>query len=269
MPSSPLTPTRRRHSTSIDLSLVSTSPQSNGYNSQANRFSPRMLAHSRRTSLYSIPSPSAPRPVSLHVRRGSLGAVSDFGGIIDHVDGLGNLADELAEAWDEDGEGEQEDSGSGLRIDRGGILFNGDTTASQFLNQCDSPDMASGTKTPPFLSVAPKSSLSAMKHSSRQKHSQNKSQYDGPDYLDEFDLEDVASIPSSLEARIATIESLARWGTESSCNDADMIVRQVAESLKDLGSQSSLENGAMRLVSPLERQEKMPIADFYPKTHHR
>lgn len=255
MPLSPLTPTRRRLSSNMDLSLVSASPQSNGYSSQTNGFSPRNLAHSRRTSLYSIPSPSTTRPVSLHNRHRSSGAVSDYDGATCQGNGLGNLADELAEAWDEDGEGVPEDSGSGLRIDGRRISYNEDTTKSEellLLNQWRSPDVASDPQTPPSISMAPKTLLSPMKRSSRQKNSRNKSQYEEPDHFSESGSEDITSLPSSLETRMAAIESLARWGTETNCNDADSIVSQVAESLKDLGSQSSLESYATRLGFPLQ-----------------
>ena len=52
---------------------------------------------------------------------------------------------------------------------------------------------------------------------------------------------------------MATVESLARRGTESNGGDADMIVQRVAESLKDLGSQSVLEHSATRDALLLDR----------------
>lgn len=250
MPSSPHTPDRRRHSSVMDLSLPA-SPQSNGFNSQTNNFSPRTLAHSRRTSLYSIPSPSTHRPGSSHNRRSS-GAVSDFGGAIDHDNELGNLADELAEAWDEDGEGIPEVGGLGSPIEGQDTSYNGDLTVSQESQPCsqpDSPAMSSGPSTLPSSSDAPSITLSPTKHLTRQKSTRNRSQYGEPDCSSDFESEDAASISPSLEARMAAIESLARWGTESNCSDASSIVRRFADSLKDLGSQSGLEDGATGSVS--------------------
>ena len=78
------------------------------------------------------------------------------------------------------------------------------------------------------------------------KHRRQNSYYDGSEYGDDSDFEDATGIFPSLEARMATVESLARRGTESNGGDADMIVQRVVESLKDLGSQSGLEQSATR-----------------------
>ncbi|KAL8999721.1 MAG: hypothetical protein Q9169_001538 [Polycauliona sp. 2 TL-2023] len=86
-------------------------------------------------------------------------------------------------------------------------------------------------------------SLSPPEHTSQPSHT---SIYDGSDYGDDSDLEDVRGIPSSLEHRLAAIESLARRGVESNGSGADTVVVRVAESLRDLVSQTGVETGASR-----------------------
>ena len=98
----------------------------------------------------------------------------------------------------------------------------------------------------PSFGLPPQSehSLSPTKPSSRTKHRRKASQYDGSDYGS--DPEEVEGISPTLEARMAAIEHLARRGTEANGSEADTVIQRVAESLKDLGSQAGIENGASR-----------------------
>ena len=154
------------------------------------------------------------------------------------LSGLGNLADELAEAWDEDEEAEQ---GESLEAQLG--------QADHYRNGFSSREKRSdlGIETPPPKSPAASSmSLSPPKQPMRKKHQRVNSQYDGSDYGDDSDLETADGISPSLESRMAAVESLARRGNEANGSDMDSIVKRVADSLKELSSQSGVEDGTTR-----------------------
>jgi hypothetical protein len=160
--------------------------------------------------------------------------------------GLGSLADELADAWDEEGE----EYGSSLALV--------DTSQSQ--GQVYLDDMhdfgigATGMSTSTALqNVVSNTSLSPPKTKSRKRaskatHSRQESQYDGSDYGNDSDLEDSGGISAGLEARMAGIEALARRGTESNGSELDGVVKRTVDNLKDLGNQSGVENSATRYV---------------------
>lgn len=252
MHSSPSTPTRRRHSSGVDPAFTYASPQSSSYSPQINAFSDRRLYHSRTSSLYSIPSPSTPRPISSHDGRGGFGTTNRFGNALESGNGLGNLADELAEAWDEereaDADADADEGSSGTLSDEREPICNGNIGTSEELQRAHRKDTCVGTA---FLAspcpAKPSTILSsAQKPSTWINHRRQNSHYDGSEYGDDSDFEDATEISPSLEARMATVESLARRGAESNGIDVDMILQRVAESLKDLGSQSGLEQSATR-----------------------
>ena len=147
--------------------------------------------------------------------------------------GLGNLADELGEALDEDGEGNTDEHG-------GEVYGNG---------------VANGHPAEPTLeykaAVSRERSLSPPKHSMRsnKKHQRQDSHYDRSDYGDDSDLDCVDGISSGLEARMAAVENLSRRGTEANGSELDGVVLRLVDHLKELGSQSSIENGTSRLIT--------------------
>jgi len=234
MPSSPQTPTRPRKSStaSINLSFTSPSSQNNGYHSKRGSIS-------RRSSQYSITSPLTPRPQSSY-ERSDYGSSNGFGNGVEpeSSNGLGNLADELAEAFEED-----EEVGAGgelpeVQYDGGGDGQNGDS--SQEFNEL----------TPELSHPSRKRSLSPLKRPTRSgHHRQQNFQYDGSDYGDESDLEGADGISPALESRMAAIEHLACRGTEANGGDLDDVAKRVIEYLKDLSSQSNIENGTSRLIT--------------------
>lgn len=242
MHSSPSTPTRRRHSSGIDPTLAFASPQSSSYSPQNNGSSDRRPYHSRTSSLYSIPSASTLRPSS-HDERGGFGITNGLGSSSDPGNGLGNLADELAEAWDE--EGDADDGSSEIHSAERGQIWNGNMGTSETLQHGHKKE-DTGFPTSPSSAEPSTIFISPQKPSTWLKHRRQNSQYDGSEYGDDSDFEDTTNISASLEARMAAVESLVRRGTESNGSDADMIVQRVAESLKDLRSQSSLEQSATR-----------------------
>lgn len=239
MPHSPRTPNRSRLSSGVDFSFVSASPQSHGISPQFDNYdSPRPFP-SHRTSIYSIPSPSTSQPPSSHDRR------SSFGGLLDQGDGLGNLADELAEAWDGDGHGELEDGGFEVQADPLDAVPSGPSDLSEGLrNPIDIIETNGEIATSPICGKPSNPSLSPTKRRRPPNHQRQLSRYGEFDYGNGSDLEENVDTP--LSAWIAAIENLARQGLESDGSEPDPITQQFANSLKDLGSQSGLENGTTR-----------------------
>ena len=171
-------------------------------------------------------SPLTPRPMSSHSRNGDFRSSNGFGSALDSGDGLGNLADELADAWDEE-EGEHSE-----------LQANGYDAPSTPVHLEIHDSTTNG------LPPQSEHSLSPTKPSSRPKHRRKASQYDGSDYGS--DPEEAEGISPTLEARMAAIEHLARRGTEANGSETDTVIQRVADSLKDLGSQAGVENGASR-----------------------
>lgn len=233
MPNSPRTP---RLSSGMDFS-ASASPHSHIVSPQYDiNHSPRLF-QSRRTSLYSIPSPSTSQPSYSHERQGSFGVANGFGGVADQGNGLGNLADELAEVWDDDGQGEPVEGASELKVDGIDAIANG-------LGFSCKIDAAAGLESSPISRNPSSPSSSPTKRRSRPQHHRQFSRYSESDYGGSFDAKGDKDTP--LSAQMADIESLARQGVESNGSEPDPIIQRVANSLKDLGSQASLENGAAR-----------------------
>lgn len=140
---------------------------------------------------------------------------------------MGNLADELADAFSDSGEEDVEDEHSvpGDTDDSDIEINNAKLTAR---NETD--DRVAGTK----------STLPLRDH--RRVESTT---YDGSEYGSEPDF-DVPGVSLGLVAKIDAIESLVRRGTENYGGSADDVVNRVTEALRDLGSQSSVEASASR-----------------------
>ncbi len=220
MPSSPKTPRHSRHPSNIDLSFAS--PQS--YNESPRRHS--------KTSLY---TPTTPKRHSLG-RSDSIGIdVFSSGGPAPSANGLGNLADELADAWDdEEGEGEDEDGEPDMNFQELKEEGDGQTRDSGV-------DVTSS----PVEELQKPSGLSPP--TGGRGHRRQTSEYDGSDYGGESDLES-SGMPPGLVARLDMVESLARRGMENSGTERDSVVKRVIEGLKDLGGQSGVEGGATRYI---------------------
>lgn len=153
--------------------------------------------------------------------------IEDFGNAgLSPGNGLGNLADELAEAWDDDEADEEPD------MNFQEVPAEVETTRDSGVDVTESPaikDTKTANLTPP----------------NGRNHRRQGSDYDGSDYGDDSDIES-PGIPPGLVARMDTIESLARRGTESNGSDRDGVVKRVVDGLRDLGSQSGVEGGATR-----------------------
>ncbi|TAQ85729.1 hypothetical protein B7494_g5955 [Chlorociboria aeruginascens] len=211
MPVSPQTPRHSRVPSNIDISYVTTSYAEP---------SPRRLS---KTSIHSIHSPTTPNRHSYN-RTDSMSAdMFSSGGGQAASNGLGNLADELADAWDED---EGEDEEVDMNFQEGGL--DGEVVRDSGVDVTSSPKVVN---------------LSPPKG-----HRRQGSEYDGSDYGGDSDMES-PGIPPGLVSRMDMVEGLARRGTEENGTERDGVVKRVIEGLKDLGAQSGVEGGATRLIT--------------------
>lgn len=186
--------------------------------------------------------------------------------------GHGSLADELADAWDE-----EEDTSGIHQMGRGGSVESQPPHAQEEEQMVidsthdlgfGAPLTLSKTQEPPAIPspTAERSSLHPTKPNKRGEsrdnrkpshhHRRHESQYDGSDYGEDLDLEDMGGIAPSLSARIANIEALARSGTEDNGSATDGVIKRVVVSLRDLGGQSGIENGATRYARHSPRREE-------------
>jgi hypothetical protein len=221
------TSSHRRHPSSLDMS----------YNTPSRRQS-----LNRRSSGY---SPVTPRS-SHEFEHGSPAQHFDGG----DSNGLGNLADELGEIWDDDEEVADEEFGDELEAPQDEFAEIGTAVAHDGTAGLDSAVNVNGVRD---SGVAMQSSpstnhgLSPDTAARARKHNRQRSLYDGSDYGSDSDF-DNDGISPAMESRMAAVEGLARRGMEENGSAADQVVKRVTEQLRDLGSQIAIENGATRFV---------------------
>ena len=155
--------------------------------------------------------------------------VFSSGGNVADSNGLGNLADELADAWNSE-EGEDEDMDLNFQEDssQNGIVRDSGLSVTSSPVASTAP-MKPRTLTPPSI----------------RGHRRAKSEYDGSDYGDEDDME-TDGIPAGLLSKMDLVESLARRGTDSPGTERDGVIKRVIESMKDLGAQGGVEGSTTR-----------------------
>jgi hypothetical protein len=164
--------------------------------------------------------------------------------------GLGNLADELGEIWDDDEEAADEEFGDELDAPEDESLEIGTAVAHDGTAGVGNATSVNGVRD---SGVAMQSSpstqlgLSPDAAARSRKHTRQRSLYDGSDYGSDSDF-DNEGISPAMESRMAAVESLARRGMEENGSASDQIVKRVTEQLRDLGSQIAIENGATRYV---------------------
>ncbi|KAF4121775.1 Conserved hypothetical, protein [Geosmithia morbida] len=146
--------------------------------------------------------------------------------------GMGNLADELADAFSDSGDDGAEDD------EDNGNVSEGSDGQNSGQDGVPSPNKISRDRED-SLSVPP---------TRRKGHQYKKSAYDGSDYGSESDLDSSGMAPSFV-AKVDAIESLARRGTENYGGETDDVVKRVTEALRHLGSQSTVEGSASRLIT--------------------
>ena len=240
VPSSPRTPHRRRKSSSVDLSVTSPSIRSNGQSS-------RRSSYTRKASQSSIQSPLTPWPQSSFEASEELlepHSIAANRAIESEKDGgLGNLADELAEVEDEDefgGSGEALASQLEQARSNDHLMANGVSRSEQIGNHDEAPMEVPEDK------AALSASRSPPKQSHRSRHTYKRSQSDGFEYDDDSDVEGVDGFSTSLGSRMAAIESLAREGMDVNGDNTSDMVHNFTRSLKDLPSQTGIENNTTR-----------------------
>jgi len=167
----------------------------------------------------------------------------DFSGAADvGVGGLGNLADELADAWEEEEDGYG--YASGQEASRAGSQQMGHSDGEEmYMQSVHSVRSRSPSLSPERDSLHPSRNKHRANH--LRQHRRQESQYDGSDYGPDSDLEET-DISPALESQMAEIESLVRRGIENNGSENDRVIQRTVDSLKDLGGQSGIENSAMR-----------------------
>ena len=167
----------------------------------------------------------------------------------DATAGVGNLADELADAW-----GEDELDQSAAYYDNNGIPNTG-IEVEETGGYTDMHDFGFGgsLQSPPQVDRYQEDRLqprgNRRKSTKNRNHQRTQSTYDGSEYGNDSDLESDDGVSHTLAARMADIEALARFGKGDAGLDTDNIITRTVVSLRDLGSQSGIENGASRLMT--------------------
>jgi hypothetical protein len=176
MPSSPRTPRHSRHPSNIDLSF--TSPQSN-----------HSHTHSRKTSIH---TPTTPNNRHSFTRSDSLNDHVFSSGGVQPSTGLGNLADELADAWGDEEEEEYEEPDMNFQsAEHDEIEEDGEVvTRDSGVDVSSSPVKTNGLSPPKEMSRG---------------HRRQQSDYDGSDYGGDSDLES-PGIPPGLAKRMDRVE---------------------------------------------------------------
>ncbi len=208
-------------------------------------------------------SSSSNKP-SLHNRRSSRVSIgSNFSADSDTGIGLGNLADELGETWDEDGAGNQssgfleglregENAPTGLLSPDAQDTSYGVNDMHEFgLGMCvQSPTTTSHPQTLRPSSAKPGKSTRKPNEIQRNGHEGAESPYDGSDYAPDSDPDDADCSPL-LAKRIHDLEKVTRMSSNPSdaLSEDGGVVLRTSKALKDLKSQSSIENGTTRLIT--------------------
>ncbi|KAI2602425.1 hypothetical protein GGR54DRAFT_624371 [Hypoxylon sp. NC1633] len=224
MSNAPHTPTHSRQPSSID--------DASGQDSSF-----AMSPKSRRQSKSSFQDPLTPLRNSMN--ESELNDLSN--GAMGHDNGLGNLADELADALSGSGEDDEyyqdEGASSPLTFDhnRDGSV---DAVRDSGVDVASQPDQRARTKSTSLGLPSPPA----------RGHRRMGSTYDGSEYGSESDLES-PGMPPSLVAKIDAVESLARRGTESNGGPTDGVFQRLTDGLRDLGSQSGVEGSTTRLIT--------------------
>lgn len=217
---------------------------------------------------------SASNKPSLHRRRSSRASVNSNTSVENFTgNGLSNLADELGEVWDEDGADNQGSSFlEGLREGGGDPGPRSPYTQDASFGVNDMHDFGFGmaVQSPTGFShnqtLRPPSANSERRKPERDsQHDQTsrkpnenyhhgreraESSYDGSDYGPESDPDD-ADFPPLLAKRIRDLEKVTRMSSNPSdaLSEEGGVILRTSKALKDLGPQSSIENGTTRLIT--------------------
>ncbi|KAJ5712856.1 uncharacterized protein N7483_010037 [Penicillium malachiteum] len=243
LPPSPLKLAHRYPSSNMDDSPIS--PGAPGVNVVA----PESPKSPRTPRMSAPPSPVLPRQNLNGSHRESVDFSTDTGG-----GGLGNLADELADAWEEDEDGYG--YASGQENSRAG---------SQQMDNSDMEDAyLQSVRNMRSQSPSDSPARNRLRANQIRQHRRQESHYDGSDYGNDSDLEETADLSPALEAQMADIESLVRRGIENNGSENDHVIKRTVEALRDLGSQSGIENSATRYASFDDPVLELSQSNFSP-----
>ncbi|MDI1488425.1 MAG: hypothetical protein OHK93_007700 [Ramalina farinacea] len=157
----------------------------------------------------------------------------EFGGFQERKNGLGNLAEELADAWDEDGERDPAQSPHSAAALP--------TVASTLAEGHDKSIALSDTAHDPSGSRHQESGL-------------RPASLDG----DGSDAEDASLFSATLEAGMTAVDNLVRQESGTDGTALDGVVCRLADALRELPSQSGIENGTSRF------DFHVPFAALFP-----
>lgn len=262
-PISPTTPTRRPKSLRIsgyDASNETySSPHTNGMSDRTNL--------SRRSSyssqnFYQQPSPTTPRPgssrsfrpMSFQHRRKSSSRYSVGSGTSFRQEdsGLGNLADELEDALDDEYDGQEASFLEGLR--EGDVEHTNIDPESSFETnglQTASPGDGMMVEDENMGFSATTQSIVQFSRADRRKsrHQREDSRHQGSNHMQDLDQED--EISSTFSRIVSDIESVTRksMNTEDTLSEDGGVVARTTNALKDLGNQTNIESNLSRIIS--------------------
>ncbi|CAF3503256.1 hypothetical protein SNK03_002185 [Fusarium graminearum] len=208
--------------------------------------SPQTPRHSRNSSAFDSYSGS---PQARRLSKSSVQDPSPFRNSFTQQDavemtgnGMGNLADELADAFSDSGdEGDFTDGDANSEM----LGPGGDAHGPEYADEMEDTE---GTSSPKKQEADRARVANLTLLSPRRKHQRQTSNYDGSEYGSESDL-DSPGMPPGLVSKMDAVESLARRGTENYGGPADDVFKRVTNALRDLGSQSSVEASASRLIT--------------------
>ena len=169
----------------------------------------------------------------------------------------GNLADELADAWDEDGVDEPGSSFSE------GLREGSDDPSTMHEEMCNGGEMSDaglltlGSPATPSRSPvldhpwhSPTQRSGNVKVSPIKRHRRGDSRYGFSDHGNHSDVEETDGISSALAREMANIEGLARRELDDdSVSEAGGIITRTTAALRDLGAQASIESGVTRIIT--------------------
>lgn len=162
----------------------------------------------------------------------------EFGGFQERTNGLGNLAEELADVWDEDGERDPAQSPCGEQVHSAAAL---PTVASRLAGGNDE-------------SIALSDTAHDSSGSQYQESGLRPASLDG----DGSDAEDASLFSATLEAGMTAVDNLVRQESDTDGTALDDVVCRLADALRALPSQSGIENGTSRF------DFHVPFAALYP-----
>ncbi|KAL9614675.1 MAG: hypothetical protein Q9167_000880 [Letrouitia subvulpina] len=190
----------------------------------------------------------------------------DYGDAITSVNGLGNLADELAVAWEEDGLVGEDKSPSVLQghpIDSNKsthTMSNGNT------DSLDRPIQAPHNNRPGFLADSDALPLADHSPSSLKQFTQTPCPQRASQTSNDGGSDCGDTSPLSL-TQITSLEKLACQGTGLNEYGPNEVTLRVASLLRDLGSQNLMETGITRFVSfPLDPSVVDSLAPLFSNT---